>query len=112
MVFREDFTGKKPENIFQGCSWSGSDGEKGSAGRGQAGDEVQGRETALRAGSVRFAFLGCGVDETKGDGTADNLRVTLSIPPSVGLEAREALRWHVGTWAQRWEGWSPLGLRW
>ena len=47
---------------------------------------MQGCETVLRAGSVQFAFLGCGVDETKGDGTADNLRVTLSIPPSVGLD--------------------------
>lgn len=98
--------------FFKDAVGQAGDGEKGSAGKGQAGDEEQGREMALRAGSVRFAFLGCGMDETKGYGTADNLRVTLSVPPSVGLEAREAPRWHGGTWAQRREGWSPLGLGW
>lgn len=35
--------------FFKDAAGQAGDGEKGSAGRGQAGEQVQGHETALRA---------------------------------------------------------------
>lgn len=67
------------------------DGE-GSAGWGPADYQAQSLEATCWAGMRWFAFLGCGVGKTAGDGLADGLWVPPRVPPPVGLEAGKAFR--------------------